>query len=221
MKIDAIIPAAGVGKRFNSKISKQYYEINGRPILYHTLNHLSKSFNFQCFIIGCNIDTDSKFIENIMESLDIDNYKLVQGGKERFNTVYNCINESDAEYVLIHDAVRPLVTKDVVNRLIEKLNFYDAVICGLKVRDTVKIVKNNVVEKTVDREKYFLSHTPQIFKREKLIKGFEYVFEKGLTVTDEAQVMEEFGEGVAVVESDVRNLKVTYFNDIDFISKFL
>jgi len=220
MIIDAIIPAAGVGRRFNDKIKKQYYEINGKPILYYTLKNLYLSYNFNSFIIGCNLD-DNEFILSILNMVGLKNYKLVKGGSERFYTVYNCAISSSAEYVLIHDAVRPFINSDIVDRLLKRLKDFDAVICGLKVRDTLKIVENNKIVKTVDRERYFLAHTPQVFKREKLIKGFENIFEKNIFVTDEAQVMEEIGESVGIVESDIRNLKITYSDDISFIDKFL
>ncbi|MGA1845819.1 2-C-methyl-D-erythritol 4-phosphate cytidylyltransferase [Deferribacter abyssi] len=220
-KIDIVIPAAGVGKRFGGTVKKQFYEIFGKPIFYYTLKHLKESYCFNNFIIGCKVDSDEIFIKNLLDELNIDNVTIVEGGKERFNTVFNCLLASNAEYVLIHDAVRPIVKKEVVRELVDKLGEYKGVICGLRIRDTVKIIENGIIKETVDREKLLLSHTPQGFDRFKLIEALRYVCDKGLKITDEAQALEMLGEKVGYVLSYPENIKITYKEDIAYIEAML
>ncbi|KAA0259180.1 2-C-methyl-D-erythritol 4-phosphate cytidylyltransferase [Deferribacter autotrophicus] len=220
-KIDIVIPAAGVGNRFGSAVKKQFYKILGKPVFYYTLKHLKESYPFNNFIIGCKKSNDEIFIRNLLDELKIDNFKIVEGGKERFNTVFNCLLVSDVEYVLIHDAVRPIVKKEVVEEIISKLNEYKGVICGLKVRDTVKIVEGDIVKETIDREKLLLSHTPQGFDRLKLIEALKFVLDKGLKITDEAQAFELLGEKVGYVPSYPENIKITYKEDVDYVETLL
>ncbi len=214
MDIDAIIPAAGVGSRFSDKVKKQFFLIKGEPVFFHTLKRLSSSYFFNKFIIGAS-ENDFNFIEKNLKKLEISNYILVTGGKERKDTVYNCLKYSESDFVLIHDAVRPFVKKIVILNVIEKAFNTNAAICGLFVKDTVKKVIDNKIVKTLNRDLIFLAHTPQVFNSKLLKKALEHVNKNKISITDEAQAMELLGEKIAVVSSNKENIKITVKEDVE------
>jgi 2-C-methyl-D-erythritol 4-phosphate cytidylyltransferase len=213
MEIDVIIPAAGIGSRFSDKVKKQFFLINEKPVFYHTLKKLYNSYIFNKFLIGASKE-DFNFIQGILTELNISNYELVIGGKERQDTVYNCLKKSNSDFVLIHDAVRPFVKKDVIVNTIEKAFECGAAICGLFVKDTVKYVHNNEILKTLDRNFIFLAHTPQVFKLEILKEAASLVKRKKLFITDESQAVEILGYKVEIVSSNQENIKITTKSDL-------
>lgn len=211
--VSAIIPAAGIGKRFSDKGKKQFYLINGKPILYYTLKSLKNSFPFLEYIIGYK-EEDFNLIQSVCSDLNIKNYKLILGGKERFDTVYNCLRESLGEYVLIHDAVRPFINRQLVINCIKLAQKHSAAVCGVTPRDTVKQIKSEIVDKTIQRDKLILTHTPQVFEKNLLQKAFEYQRENNLFITDEAMAVELIGKNVYVTQSNYNNIKLTQPEDI-------
>ena len=143
MSISLIIPAAGVGKRFSANIKKQFTEIDNKPLIYWTIKRLITAYNFDELIIGLNND-DIKFIENVINDLNINiPYSYAQGGKERANTVLNCLAKSSCESVAVHDGVRPFVSNKAVQETIQQAYKTGAAICGMPVRDTVKKIENH------------------------------------------------------------------------------
>ncbi|MBZ4643445.1 MAG: 2-C-methyl-D-erythritol 4-phosphate cytidylyltransferase [Deferribacteres bacterium] len=213
--ISAIIPAAGAGKRFSDKFKKQYFLINGKPVIYYTLKNLNESYGFDEILIGYGQD-DLDLLKEVVESLNIKNCEFVKGGKERFDTVYNCFLKSTSEYILIHDAVRPFINREIVNECISNAFRYQAAICGVKPRDTVKLVNGFEVDKTIDREKVFLVHTPQVFKKEILREAFDYQRRNNIFVTDEASMVEMLGHKVYISLSSFSNVKLTEYDDIKY-----
>ncbi|WP_303850519.1 2-C-methyl-D-erythritol 4-phosphate cytidylyltransferase [Seleniivibrio woodruffii] len=214
MNITAVIPAAGMGKRFGGDVKKQFFEVLGHTVLYYTLTALNRACPFKEFILGANPD-DFYFLYSQLSKADVKNYQLVQGGGERYETVYNCLKAVSTEYVLIHDAVRPFFTYDTVRSVADAAQETGAAICGLPVRDTLKKISGNGVEKTVNRNEYILSHTPQVFRTALLKKAVENADERGIVITDEAQAMELYGVQVKWVISQPDNIKITYLNDMD------
>lgn len=219
-KVTAVIPAGGVGKRFGSDKKKQFFSLNEKPIIYYTLASLMRAFEFSRVIIGAAPEDFSE-LEDICNSLQINNYSFSPKGSERFHTVYNAMKYCNTDYVLIHDAVRPCVDKNVVIKTIEKAFETGAAVCGIKPSDTVKTVHNGKITETLDRETLLLTHTPQCFKREIIMEGLENVFKKDLPVTDDSSAVELTGYPVAVVESNPENIKITRYSDLDFLKKYL
>lgn len=212
MSITAIIPAAGIGKRFSGDVKKQFYAILDNTVLYYTLTALNRAYPFDEFILGGN-PSDFEYITSQLKLAGIDNYRLIKGGAERYETVYNCLKAVQTETVLVHDAVRPFIAPETVVSVINACEAHGAAICGLKVRDTLKKVTDGMVDKTVNRDEYILSHTPQVFKTSVLIKAVENAGEFDIVVTDEAQAMELYRKKVAVVDSTPDNIKLTYQQD--------
>ena len=214
MNITAVIPAAGMGKRFGGDVKKQFFEIFDHTVMYYTLKALDRAYPFKEFILGANPD-DFYYLYSQLAQAEIKSYQLVQGGGERYETVYNCLKAVTTEYVLIHDAVRPFITPEVVRSVVEAAKDTGAAICGLQVRDTLKKIAKDTVEKTVSRDEYILSHTPQVFRTALLKKAVENADERGILITDEAQAMELYGVDVRWTPSLPDNIKITYLNDIN------
>ena len=246
MKVALIIPAAGIGKRFSKNEKKQFYEINNKPILFYTLKRLLLSYDFYELIVGINKE-DTDILNNIILSLKedkflkekISNIKIFQGlgGAERVNTVLNCIKESTSDFVAIHDGVRPFVNSDVIQNVIEAGIKYNAAICAMPIRDTIKRASNNhdliEISETVSRDNLYLAHTPQVFNREIIIQAIEFSLKHNLNITDEASAYEFYSENnkegenslfnlnkVHIVMSNYENIKVTYAEDKAIINTF-
>lgn len=220
MSISLIIPAAGVGKRFSANIKKQFTEIDGMPLIYWTIKRLVTAYNFDELIIGLNQD-DIKFMDTVISNLKLNiQYIYAEGGKERANTVFNCLLKSNCSYVAIHDSVRPFVSSHVVINIIDKAYQSNAAICGMPVRDTVKKVNGSIIENTVSRDSLFLAHTPQVFKKDIILNALRSALENNIIVTDEASACEYAGIKVDTVLSNYENIKVTYAEDMSLIQLF-
>jgi len=178
MNIDAIIPAGGLGHRFHKNEKRQYFKIFGKEIIYYTLKHLNNAYHFNKFVIGV-LDEDKGKVKEILDALNIQNYILARAGNLRQQTVFNCLINSDVEVVLIHDAVRPIVTREIINNVISSMNNCDGVICGIPLRDAIKEVgEDNTVKLSIDRSKYILVHTPQLYNRKLLMLALDIIEKK-------------------------------------------
>lgn len=220
MSISVIIPAAGIGSRFSSDVKKQFFQISGKPILYYTILSMKQAWDFDKFVIGAG-KTDFEYIQSVIKSLDISNIEIVEGGKERSDTVHNCLLCCESSHVLIHDAVRPFAAPDVIKSVINKGIKFDAAICAMPVRDTVKRIENDKVVCSEDRNSLILSHTPQVFQRELVKNALDYVKTNNFTVTDEAQAVELFGKEVYWVKSNAENIKITFAEDKSFLNSLV
>lgn len=221
MSISLIIPAAGVGKRFSANIKKQFTEIDGKPLIYWTIKRLTTAYHFDEIIIGLNQD-DIKFMDTVISELKLNiiPHIYAEGGKERANTVLNCLLKSQCSYAAVHDSVRPFVSNQVVLNTVNKAFNFNAAICGMPVRDTVKKVNGSIIERTVSRDNLFLAHTPQVFKKDIILNALHSAIENNVIVTDEASACEYAGIHVETVLSNYENIKVTYAEDIDLIQIF-
>lgn len=218
--ISAIIPAGGIGKRFTVEGKKQFFRLNGKSIIYYTLAALIEAYEFDQIIIGAAPE-DFTELTKICESLNINNYLLSEKGEERSNTVYNALEYCSSDYVLIHDSVRPCIDKEVVLNIIQKVFEKDAVICGVRPSDTVKLIDDGKISHTLERERLLLTHTPQCFLKKLIRQGLRYVFQNGLSVTDDSSSVELLGHKVEVVPSNAENIKVTKYSDIYFLKEYL
>ncbi|MDY6821561.1 MAG: IspD/TarI family cytidylyltransferase [Deferribacterota bacterium] len=222
MKIDAIIPAGGLGLRFSNNVKKQFYKVLDREVIYYTVDRLTKSYNFNKIIIGASIK-DYETVKYIMALLSINNYFIVEAGNIRQRTVLNCLKESSSDYVLVHDAVRPVVTRKIVEDTVNAAIKYKAALCGLKLRDALKKIDkttNRVIE-NLDRSNYILVHTPQVYKKELLLEALMKVEELKKIVYDEAEAFFYIKKDVFFVESAYYNVKITYRDDMPLLEYYL
>lgn len=210
MKVGVVIVCAGEGKRLGA-IEKATVNLGGKPLFYHAVSafrslpqvkHVVLVLKRNHFTLAERIIKDKKVI-------------CVQGGKERKDSVYNglCALSEDIDYVLVHDGARALVKRKVVAGILKALKKYPAVVCGLRARDTLKLVNDSkVVMKTLDRNNIVSIQTPQGFKKKLLLSAYSK-FRKRKSF-DDAQVVEELGYKIKVVDGDIRNFKITYPEDL-------
>ncbi len=209
----AVIPAAGVGRRFGAEIKKQFFQMKGSTVLKYTLTALKNGYDFKEYIIGA-AEEDRGAVLTALDGLDIDNVKIVNGGERRCDTVYNALLHATCDYVAVHDSVRPFVSPDIIRTVVDAGIQYGGAICGLYSVDTVKQAQDGFVERTLDRNRIFLAHTPQVFHRETLVKAMETVINDGVEVSDEAGAYEYSGLKVKLCPSSIDNIKITRPDDM-------
>lgn len=221
MKYFLIIPAAGSGTRFGENYPKQFYKIRGKEILAYTLENFVNVPEIEKIVIASHKSYFDR-INKIVKQVDVNKEViLVEGGTLRQNSVYNafCQLRGDAsDRVIIHDAVRPFVPSNLLQRLIQASRHYSCVVPGVMVSDTLKkINKRNFVKATLPRDFIRAIQTPQIFSYGILAKSFRYLKKKYFIATDEASIVEKIGGKVMVIEGCLQNIKITTKQDIYFI----
>lgn len=217
--VTAIIPAAGKGLRFGGKINKQFFEVQGKPILYYTL----QSFEASDLIDDIILVVPEEWIEIISETVVKKNnlkknYKILAGGKERYHSVQNGLNaaNSQTEIILIHDAVRPLIRTSLIDKTIIACKEFQAVIPGLPMKDTVKIIQDGFVKNTVDRSLLWSIQTPQAFNFDLIKNAYRKIDDLKVPVTDDAMLVEAAGFPVKIIEGDSINQKITSPEDLEW-----
>ena len=212
MQYSAVIPAAGIGKRMGLGFNKIKYEIDGQSIIHRTVDIFNQDPDCKEIIIA----TGKEDIEELNEELkDVKKVKrIVLGGKERQHSIYNALKYADAKYVFVHDAARPFLDAGTLSRLKTAVVEKDAVICGVKAKNTMKTVVDGKVEATINRETTFEVHTPQAFCYNLLMDAHEYAIENDLAVTDDAMMVEAYGHDVFMVDSSYNNIKITTVEDL-------
>jgi len=220
-----IVPAAGVGKRMLASCPKQYLEINNQSILTHTTNRLLSHANIAKVIIVLS-DDDAYFGQT--ELADNANIIRVSGGEERVDSVLNGLQVIDIEkypWVLVHDAARPCVTHDDIDKIIDQCIANN---CGgllaAQVVDTIKENSQehlNAVGSTIDRANLWHAFTPQMYKTVELKQAIEQALEQGLQITDESSAIEFAGLPSLLVLGRRDNIKITRPEDIALATFYL
>ncbi len=216
-KVTAIVLAAGSGSRMKSSTKKQFMDLKGKPVIWYSLFAFEKSCVDQIVLVTGQEDIEY-CQKNIIEKYGFRKVDaVVAGGKERYESVYNGLKKVTGDTVLIHDGARPLICNEIINRCIEGAELYSACVAGMPVKDTVKIVKeNNVVECTPDRNKVWITQTPQAFRYDLVEEAYNNMIGSGaVNVTDDAMVVEQFtGHEVRFVRGDYSNIKITTPEDV-------
>lgn len=213
-----IIPASGSGIRFGSKTPKQFLKIDGTEILILTLSRFHSDKRIKSVFISAQKKYIGK-IENLVRKYSIHKVKeVVEGGTLRQDSVYNSLKKIKCgknDRIIVHDAVRPFVSRKLLNDLIESSPDYDCVVPGIRLTDTVKLTNDNgIVIKTVPRENLWSIQTPQIFSYSKLSEAFDYASGHKFIGTDEASLMEYAGFKVKIIEGELSNIKITTRKDL-------
>lgn len=223
MTVTAIIPAAGLGTRMG-KVSaetsgtsrKQFMLLAGAPILIHTI----RKFVAAPRITEIFVALRQEDMESFQLQLEDENYakpvRLVEGGRNRQESVGNCLARvsAGADLVAVHDAVRPFVTVEQIEQTIDEAFEHGAVILGLPPVDTVKQVERKVIQSTLFRERIVLAQTPQVMRSSLLRRAFEQAEQDQFMGTDEASLVEHLGEDVRVLLGSDRNIKITRPSDM-------
>lgn len=243
MKVVVIIPAAGLGTRMapvpsaldaktkKSHPSKQFTELRGTPILIHTLRRFAAVDAVSEIWVALRENEIESFRERLQtEAKDALRKKveLVVGGEHRQHSVQNALNAVSAQpddIVLVHDAVRPLVTAEIIQEVTEAAKKYGAAIAGLPALDTVKQVERTaegaIIKATIPRAGVVLAQTPQGFRYDVIKKAFDEAAADGFMGTDEASLAERSGHEVAVVMGSPKNIKITNPGDMELAEFYL
>ena len=229
-RVAAILPAAGLGTRMGADTPKQFLSLDGVPVLLFTLRRLAACPVITDFVIS----TRAEEVDSLAASISSENFgrpvRVVRGGDTRQDSVANALTEipTEADLILVHDAVRPLVTLSQIERVIAEADACDAAILGIPAMDTVKEVKraslpNDValITGTIPRERVVLAQTPQVFRASLLLEAFARARQDGVTASDEAGLIERLGRDVHVVVGSERNLKITRPGDMELAEFYL
>lgn len=222
----AIVLAAGKGTRMNSKIQKQFLEVEGKPVIYYSLKCFQESLLIRDIILVTGEESLSYCKEEIVKRFGFSKVKKVTaGGKERYDSVYAGLCACDnTDYVLIHDGARPFVTEEILERTCFAVKETGACVVGMPAKDTIKISdRNKMVESTPAREKVWLVQTPQAFRYSLIKESYESIRCKDMSgITDDAMIVEqERGVKVALVHGSYENLKITTPEDLIIAEAFL
>lgn len=218
MHVSAIIPAGGRGSRFGASVPKQLLALAGRPILAHSVEAIASSPRIMDVVVALPADlaaTPPPYLSTFGKPVTV-----VAGGERRRDSVANAfaVIADRADVVLIHDAARPLVSHDVIRRTIEAAASSGAAIAAMRASDTVKQVdEDRHVAATLPRERIYLAQTPQAFRVDVLRDALRL----GGDATDEAALAERAGHRVAVVDGEVRNMKITTADDLLIAERLL
>ena len=223
-KTVAIIPAAGSGIRMESKRAKQFLSLDGKPILALTLEPFQES-TVDAIILVVPLDDLEYCKKEIVERFGFTKVKkIVPGGKWRQDSVRFGLEATEGKYdlVLIHDGVRPLIKKRLIERVIKEAITNRAVITALPAKETVKEVNElRDVVKTYDRERVWMVQTPQAFRYQDILNAHHKALKEGWEeATDDALLVEKSGITVKVVEGSEKNIKVTTPDDLE-LARFL
>jgi 2-C-methyl-D-erythritol 4-phosphate cytidylyltransferase len=222
MMYQVIIPAAGQGKRMKAGRNKLLLELEGRPILIHTLEVFERDADCDEIILAVHPDDKSIFEELTVNYGITKARKMVLGGKERQHSVYNALKSAENSHmVLVHDGARPFVTGDVIEKLVKKAEEMGAAIAAAPVKDTIKKAAEGIVQETIERSSLWQVQTPQAFSHNLLMEAHQRAEEDAFTGTDDASLVERLGRKVGIVESDYDNIKITTPEDLYFAEAIL
>ncbi len=218
MRTVAIVPAAGSGNRMGLERSKQYLSLGGMPLLIHTLKVLDMSPLVDALLVVVP-QPDIEFVRNtLLAPWDVKKVAgIIAGGKERQDSVRAGIEalDPDAGIVVIHDAVRPFVTIELISNCIRAAMEAGAVTAGVPVKDTVKeVAPDGRVVRTCDRSLMWLTQTPQVFRRGIIENAHRAAVRDGFRGTDDTSLVERLGIAVRMIPGDYNNIKITTPEDL-------
>jgi 2-C-methyl-D-erythritol 4-phosphate cytidylyltransferase len=219
MFTSVIIPAAGFGERMGAPVSKQFLSLRGKPLIIHTLERFQQCSEIAEIVIAAQPSAFQQ-IEFLVKEFHLAKVRpLVEGGKRRQDSVANALKHIDerAELVVVHDAVRPFIHKKILLAAIEKAVEHSASVVAVHAKDTVKIGnERNIIETTLKRSSVWIVQTPQIFKKDILVRAYEHAKNNGIEATDDASLVEQIGVQPVLVEGSYDNIKITTPGDMEF-----
>jgi 2-C-methyl-D-erythritol 4-phosphate cytidylyltransferase len=233
--IAAIVPAAGLGRRFGVGENKSLFEFMGKPLVVWALQALQSVDEIE-EIIPVVKEEDLQVTADLVERYKIAKVRrIVPGGRERQDSVYNGLMALDKEtsIVVIHDGARPLVDGLLIKNSISELDSFDGIVAGVPVKDTIKEVKGNrqraegkgheakggddglIVQRTLNRNVLWAVQTPQTFHYAKIMEAHGRAHAEGFYATDDAALIEHYGGLVRIIQGSYLNLKITTLEDVN------
>ncbi len=217
-KFSGIVLAAGSGKRMGTEVPKQYLPLEGKPLLVYALETFQKSAVDEIILVVAPGEV-SFCQKEIVEKYHIDKVcAIVEGGAERYDSVYEGLKACSGDYVLVHDGARAFVTIDIIERAMGAVQECNACVVGMPSKDTIKIVdENGFVAATPARASVWTIQTPQCFSRSLLMDSYAKLFESSFEgITDDAMVVERANNTpICLIEGSYTNIKITTPEDLD------
>jgi 2-C-methyl-D-erythritol 4-phosphate cytidylyltransferase len=224
MQVTAIIVAAGKGERFGGPVPKQFIELGGKPVLYYALAAFQEHPLISEIIVAAPVQQIEAVWQQAHELWHIKKLRqCVAGGQYRHESVMAGLPacSKSSSLVAIHDGVRPLLSAQLISRVIKAAQASAAAIPALAPRETIKIVEAGIVLKTLARASLVAVQTPQVFARDLLVAAYEKAVRDGFHGTDDAAVVENYGAAVHVVQGDPENIKITSPEDLATVKMVL
>lgn len=214
--VSAIVLAGGRGKRMGHVQSKQYIDLNGKPILYYTLKQFIINDLVDEIILVVPENEADYCKREVLNKYKLKVDKLVFGGSERQDSVYNALNQLEkTDIVLIHDGARPFVSQKIIANAIKFAEIYKAAAPGVMPKDTIKVKnEDNFSVDTLERNNLVAIQTPQAFDFNLIYDCHKEIKKKGALVTDDTSVVELLGNSVYIYEGDYTNIKITTPEDL-------
>lgn len=222
--VTAIFPAAGQGKRMNTKVNKIFLQLLGKPVLVHTLLAFSRCEMIDELII-CVAPEEVRVVETLLRAVPkLKPWRVVEGGSQRQYSIANALRVLDAEtdIVLVHDAARPLIQSEVIENVIETVRMGNSAVTAVPEKNTIKIVDDEkLIQGTPERSTLWSIQTPQGFMKDVIVEAYDKAEEDNFLGTDDASLVERLGLPVKVVEGNYSNIKITTPEDMIVAEAFL
>jgi 2-C-methyl-D-erythritol 4-phosphate cytidylyltransferase len=219
-----ILPAAGRSSRFKDKEKKPFVNLDGRAVWLRTAEYFITRDDVVQTLIVIDRDDEEMVRRRYGANMAFMNVQIVHGGRERFESVANALQKlhADADFVAIHDAVRPCVTEELISAVFARAADVGAALLAVPVSDTVKRVDDKArVLNTMPRQGLWLAQTPQAFRRDWLEAAYAGRAQLKQSITDDAQLIEASGHPVVVVEGAPSNIKITTKADLSLAEAIL
>ncbi len=221
MRVFAVIPAGGKGKRGGTDTPKQYLRFNGKELIVYTLEVFQKNNLIDEIIISAEAEY-FPLLEEIKKKFYLTKISnIVEGGEERQDSVYNAlkaIKAEESDLIAVHDAARPMLSDSILTKAINTAKEKGNALVCLKARDTL-LKGEHIVKEYVDRSEMYYVQTPQIFRYKDLKKAMKKAYEKNFIGTDESMLIKGLGIDINIVEGSMLNFKVTTMTDIEMFEK--
>jgi 2-C-methyl-D-erythritol 4-phosphate cytidylyltransferase len=229
-RIIAIVPAAGLGRRFGASERKTFVKLGGVPLLIHTLKRLHTENTVSEIIPVLRQEDIGQGFEMIREYGLHKIKQIAAGGRERQDSIYNALKliEETGEdsnlksLVLIHDGARPVIPEGTIEELLNEIKYVDGAAPGIPAKDTLKrISQDGIIISTVNREGIRGIQTPQAFSFKVIKRAYDAAYDRGFYATDDAALVEETGGKVKIIKGSPQNIKVTTPEDLEMVEYIL
>jgi 2-C-methyl-D-erythritol 4-phosphate cytidylyltransferase len=208
----AVIVAGGQGTRMGTAVPKQFLDLNGKPILHHTIRafaHAIPGIQIVLVLPSHQISYAQMVLQSFPERIDL---TIVPGGETRFHSVKNGLKDIPEDaVVMVHDGVRPLVSAELIQRCYQQALEKGSAIPAIAVTDSMRLVTKEGSE-PVERSQLRIIQTPQTFRASILLSAMQQAYDEGFT--DEATVVEAYGKEVFLIEGEKSNIKITTPEDM-------
>ena len=209
--VAGIVLAGGTGSRFGGSMNKVYLSLRGLPVINYSINAMDAHPEIDEIVIVVKEGEEALLAPGALHKP----FRIVTGGATRRQSVWNAVNATGADYVVIQDGARPFLKAYYISDCLTALEDYPAAAIGVRTKDTVKLAyENQLVMRTTNRMNTWLVHTPQCFVRDELIRA--HLAYEGPEPTDDCMMMEYAKKSVMLVSGDYTNIKITTRSDMKY-----